>query len=115
MEILSPRTHLGPVRSKALQALVPRESRPDRVGPRITAMRETLALSKAQLADSVSLDRSSLTKIEKGDAGLDIAVAVVIAARYGFGLNFIYRGDLGDVPPDLRPRLLTNMVTYKAL
>jgi DNA-binding XRE family transcriptional regulator len=100
---------------KVLDSLIPRESRPDRVGPRITAMRETLGLSKAQFADSVSLDRSSLTKIEKGEAGLDIATGVTISELYGFGLDFIYRGDLSDVPQSHRPQLRVNMVMYRAM
>ena len=57
---------------KMANSLVPRESRPERVGPRVTALRETLALSKAELADSIGLDRSTLTKVEKGQTGLDI-------------------------------------------
>ena len=89
---------------------VPGPSRPDRVGPRVTALREAMALSRAQLADSIELDRSTLTKIEKGKTGLDIAKAVMIADKYGIGLNFIYRGDLSDVPERLRPRLLVEMV-----
>lgn len=100
--------------AKLANALVPSEARPERVGPRITAMRETLALSKAQLADSLGLDRSTLTKIEKGKTGLDIQHGITIAERYGFGLNFIYRGDVSDTPDRLRARLLVEMVAAKA-
>lgn len=98
----------------AFQKLVPTESRPERVGPRITAMRETMAMSKSQLADSIGLDRSTMTKVEKGEAGLDIRHGIAIAEFYGFGLDFIYRGDLSDVPEKHRQMLLVNMVTYKA-
>lgn len=100
--------------SHVLQRLIERESRPTRVGPRVTALRETLHMSKAEFADSISLDRSSLTKIEKGLAGLDIATGEMIATIYGFGLDFIYRGDLTDVPLSLRPELMVNMVRYRA-
>jgi transcriptional regulator with XRE-family HTH domain len=103
------------IAKKVMSQLIPRESRPERVGPRITAMRETLGLSKAQLADSIELDRSTLSKVEKAATGLDIAHGERIAALYGFGLDFIYRGDLSDVPLDLRPSLLVNMVTYGAI
>lgn len=95
-------------------ALVPASARPDQVGPRITALRETLALSKAQLADSLGLDRSTLTKIENGKTGLDIRHGITIAEKYGFGLNFIYRGDVSDTPDRLRARLLVEMVQAKA-
>lgn len=97
------------------ESMIDRESRPARVGPRITAIRETLAMSKAQFADSVSMDRSTLTKVEKGESGLDIALGERIAVLYGFGLDFIYRGDLNDVPQDLRPRIVLNLVTFRQI
>ncbi len=97
-----------------VSALIPRESRPERVGPRITALRETLHMSKAQFADSIGLDRSTLSKVEKAATGLDIAHGERIAAIYGFGLDFIYRGDLSDVPLEMRPSLLVNMATFRA-
>jgi DNA-binding XRE family transcriptional regulator len=98
---------------KIAEQLIERESRPDKVGARITALRETLCLSKAEFADTIALDRSSLSKIEKGTAGLDIASGERIAVIYGFGLDFIYRGDLSDVPQNLRPQLMVNLVTYR--
>ncbi len=92
--------------AKMASKLIERESRPDKVGPRITALREALAMSKAQFADSLGFNRSSLTKVEAGTMGIDIAVGERIAVLYGFGLDYIYRGDLSDCPRDLRPKLL---------
>lgn len=91
---------------RVMDMLILRESRPERVGPRITALREVLGLSKAEFADSLSVDRSSLSKIEKGKAGLDIATGELVANLYGFGLDYIYRGDLSDAPLSLRAELL---------
>ncbi|WP_186766736.1 helix-turn-helix domain-containing protein [Puniceibacterium confluentis] len=99
---------------KLVNALVPNESRPERVGPRISALRESMSVTKAQLADSIGLDRSTLTKVEKGQIGLDIAKGEAIAAIYGFGLDFIYRGDLSDVPDRYREKLLIQMIEYRA-
>lgn len=98
---------------KLAEKLIQRESRPSQVGPRITALRETIGLSKAQFADIVGVDRSSLTKIEKGEAGLDIAVGERIAVLYGYGLDFIYRGDLSDVPLESRDRLMVNLLSAR--
>lgn len=98
---------------KVLEKLMDRESRPTQVGPRVTAIRETLGLSKAQFADSIGLDRSSMTKVERGEAGLDIAVGERIAVLYGYGLDFIYRGDLSDVPQNDRPQLMVNLLTAR--
>ena len=100
--------------AKILSALIPKASRPDRVGPRITALREALPMQKGEFADSIELDRSTLTKIEKGDAGLDIAMGIKITTHYGVGLDFIYRGDLTDVPAAIRPRLMVELATYGA-
>lgn len=99
---------------RILSALVPRESAPAKVGPRITAFREALPLSKAEFADSIELDRSSLTKIEAGTAGLDIAVAERIAAVYGVGLDFIYRGDLSDLPSESRSRVVAELAAVRS-
>jgi len=109
------RAQLSPMRRNALEAILAPEMRPDRVGPRVTAMRETLRLSKAELADSIDLDRSSLTKIESGRMGLDLVKATRIADLYGFGLNYFYRADLSDVPLDLRSRLLNELLIANAL
>lgn len=82
------------------------------IARRIYAARESLRLSKAEFADSIEFDRSTLSKVEKADAGLDIAVAIRIATLYGIGLDFIYRGQLDDVPIALRPAVLSNMHAY---
>lgn len=103
------------MKAPKIESLLSPEMAPDRVGPRVTAMREALHLSKAQFADSVGLDRSALSRIEKGVDGLGIAKAMTIADLYRFGLNYIYRGDLADVPADIRPALLVELHTIGAL
>lgn len=90
------------------------EARPERVAPRLIALRETLSLSPSEFADSVGLDRSSLTKIEAGERGLPVGKAVAICNLYGVGLNYIYRGDLSDMRHDLRQRMMIALVTAQA-
>lgn len=94
---------------RMLSKLVPLEARPDRVGPRITALRSSLEMTKADFADSIQLNRSTLTKVEKGEMGLDIAKGLAISSLYGFGLDFIYRGELSDVPSHLRQKVLDHL------
>ncbi|WP_118136398.1 helix-turn-helix domain-containing protein [Oceanicella sp. SM1341] len=94
---------------KVLNHLIPNESRPERVGPRVTALREALGLTKAEFADSIELDRSSLTKIENGKKELTLRTAENIAVLYGVGMDFVYRGDLSDAPLDLRSRLIDGL------
>lgn len=99
--------------SKIAEKLISRESRPARVGPRVCAIRETLEMTKAQFADSIGLNRSSMTKIERGEMGLDIAMGERVSALYRFGLDFIYRGDLSDVPSALLPRVMQHLATQR--
>lgn len=112
MEFFSLNRQVAPMTSFT-SSLIERRSRPDQVAPRVYAVREHLKLNKAQFAEAIGVDRSSLTKIEKGAAGLDIAVAERIAALYGFGLDFIYRGDLDDVPISHRPSILSLMHNHR--
>lgn len=119
MEITSvAKTSIGadaaPMKTALVKILVERESTPMRVAPRITALREAHAMDKAAFADSIEFDRSTLSKVEKGKIGLDIAVAERISAIYGVGLDYIYRGDLSDLPLDLRPRVMVELVTARA-
>lgn len=113
MEIFSACSQSQPMK-KLVASLIERRSHPDQVAPRVFAIREHLGMTKSEFADAVGVDRSSLTKIEKGQAGLDIAVAERIATLYGFGLDFIYRGELGDVPQDQRPNILSLMYSHRA-
>ncbi len=76
-------------------------------------MRETLGLSMAEFADAIGLDRSTLTKIEKGKGGLDIKIGERIAQLYGYGLDYIYRGEMSDVPQNQRPQLMVNLLTAR--
>ena len=60
-----------------------------------------------------SLSKQLTAKIEKGEAGLDIAIAEKIALLFGFGLDFIYRGDLDDVPLGYRASILSLMHAHR--
>jgi len=90
------------------------EMHPDRVGERVTALREAMGKSKAQFADAIQLDRSTLTKVEAGSRGLDIAVGARIADMYGAGLDYLYRGVLTDVPESLRTTVLAEIHAARA-
>jgi transcriptional regulator with XRE-family HTH domain len=95
-------------------ALLSPEMHPDRVGQRITALRDSLLLSKAEFADNLELDRSTLTKVEAGKKGLDIAVGAKISDMYGVGLDFIYRGVISDLPIEMRPDVLTRLGSIRS-
>lgn len=100
---------IKPVKKLLAAAVLSPEMHPSRVGERVTALRMALGLSKAELADAIEYDRSTLSKVEKGDKGLDLIVGSKIAERYGFGLDFIYRGQLTDAPEEFRSRVISTL------
>jgi transcriptional regulator with XRE-family HTH domain len=106
MAELSIHSHVRGMKKMIAAAFLSSEMHPDRVGERVTALRMALHLSKAEFADALGLDRSSLTKIEAGKKGLDIVIGAKIAEMYGFGLDFIYRGQLTDAPEGQRSIVL---------
>lgn len=95
-------------------ALLAAEMHPDRVGERVSAMRNCLEMSKAAFADSIGLDRSSMSKVEAGTKGLDIVVGSRIADLFGFGLDYTYRGVLTDVPEKYRLRIMAEIHAARA-
>lgn len=111
---LSTSDHSAAMNRLIQAAVIAAEMHPDRVGERVTAMRVGLGFSKAGFADSIGLDRSTLSKVEMGKKGLDIVVAARIADLYGFGLDFTYRGLLTDAPEALRSRVLAEMHAARA-
>lgn len=78
---------------------------PALVGRRIEAIYTALGIKKAHFADAVGIDRSSFTKIVKGDKPLLPRDAWRIYQLYGVDLNFIYGGQLVGLPPNLSSKL----------
>ena len=76
------------------------------VARRLKALREALGLQKAEMADILGIDRSSYTKIEKGQKPLLPPYAFRIYELYGVDMNFIYLGQVGGLP-----NRLSSMVT----
>ena len=81
------------------------------VAPRLTALREALGLSKAEFSDMIEIDRSSYTKIEKGEKPLLPRQAYKIYERFGVDMNYIYLGQVGGVPQRLSKALTANLST----
>jgi len=79
------------------------------VAARLRALRESLELSKADFADAIGVDRSSYTKIEKGDKPLLPKTAYQIWKLYGVDMNYVYLGQIGGVPSDLSKKLMSHL------
>jgi DNA-binding XRE family transcriptional regulator len=73
---------------------LPETMRPDRVAPRVIAVREYVGVMKSEMADTLGVDRSTWTKIEKGERGLPLEAAYKMKLRYGVSLEFLYTGEL---------------------
>ena len=78
---------------------------PKQVGRRLLAICKALGMLKGHFADSVEIDRSSFTKMTKGEKPLLPPEAWKIYKRYRIDLNFIYGGHLDGVPEHLSRKL----------
>ena len=56
---------------------------------RVVAVREALGMGKGEFADSIGVDRSSWTKIEKGEKPLHADHAYRISERYSVPMDFL--------------------------
>ena len=82
---------------------------PVMVAPRLRAAREALGMSKAEFADRIGIDRSSYTKIEKGQKPLLPKDAQRIFQLYGIDMNFIYLGQVGGLPSRLSSKVMSHL------
>ena len=81
---------------------------PELVAQRLRYIRAAFDLDKASLADLVPVDRSSYTKIEKGEKALKPNWAFRIWELYGVPMEYIYRGALDNIPDKLRTTIMQN-------
>ena len=79
------------------------------VSRRLEALRDALGMNKAEFADLIEIDRSSYTKIEKGDKPLLPRQAFKIYERFGVDMNYIYLGQIGGVPQRLSSALTSSL------
>ena len=81
------------------------------VTPRLIALREALKLSKADFADSIGIDRSSYSKIEKANKPILPPTAHKIFQQYGVDMNYIYLGRLDTLPAHLSASITKNLTS----
>jgi transcriptional regulator with XRE-family HTH domain len=88
------------------------EIHPTRVAMRLQALREATGLGPSEFADSVNIDRSSYTKIEKGDKPLHQYMAYDIAVIYDVTMEYLYRGSTSDrdLPDKLAQAIRQNLI-----
>ena len=86
---------------------------PVAVGLRLQALRHYHGKTRAEFADSVSINATSYGRIEKGLKPLKADMAYRIAERWGVSMDFLYRGRLTELPGDLADNLMKNLTTPK--
>jgi DNA-binding XRE family transcriptional regulator len=88
------------------------EIHPTRVAMRLRALREATGCGPSEFADLVNIDRSSYTKIEKGDKPLHQYMAYDIAVVFGVTMEYIYRGATSDrdLPEKLAQAIRKNLI-----
>ena len=82
-----------------------------KVAERLVALRLALDLNKADFADQIGIDRSSYTKIEKGQKPLLVREASEIWRLYGVDMNYIYLGQIVGLPGILSSKVIKNLKT----
>ena len=82
---------------------------PDRevVAARLVAMRKSLAMTKAKLADEIECDRGTYGKYEKAQRDLTLQVAWRIHNLYGFTLDYLFDGKAHGIPGDKRDAVIS--------
>ena len=86
---------------------------PKAVGRRLKAARESTGLGPSEFADTVDIDRSSYTKIEKGDKPLKADMAFAISERWDFPMEFFYKGTLHGLPEQYSAIVIKNLTTLE--
>lgn len=82
---------------------------PTVVAPRLIALRESLGMNKVEFAARIGVDKSSYTKIEKGEKPLQTSAAYKIWQLWGVDLNFLYLGQIGGLPHRLSSTIITHL------
>ncbi|MCW1920844.1 helix-turn-helix domain-containing protein [Rhodobacter sp. KR11] len=82
---------------------------PSRVAPRIEAVRMAVGLNRSEFADRIDVDRSSFTKIADGKKPLLPRDAYKIFELWGVDMNFLYLGQIRDLPPSLSSKIVSHL------
>lgn len=76
------------------------------VASRVEAIRSVSGLSRDAFSKTFGLDPSSYSKLAQSKKPLKSEHAFAIADRWGVTMDFIYRGDLSRIEPEMRAKII---------
>ena len=85
---------------------------PEEVGHRLKAVRLHYGKTRAEFAGSVQIDATSYGRIEKGQKPLKADMAFRVAERWGVSMDFLYRGRLTELPPNLADSFMRHLTNH---
>lgn len=86
----------------------------DGVAARLDALREATNLDKGIFADTVGIDRSSYSKIIKGEKPLKAEMAYAVSVRWGVSMDYLYKGSLDGLPSNLSATIIAILTKREA-
>ena len=77
------------------------------VAARVEAVRRISQLTRDAFAKSIGLDPSSYSKVMNSTKPLKIEYGFNLAVRWGVTMDFVYRGDLSRMDPEMRNSIMS--------
>lgn len=77
------------------------------IGARLDALRAATGLEKGVFAESCGIDPSSYSKIIAGKKALKVEMGFAVSERWGVPMDYLYRGSLEKLPPNLASTIIT--------
>ena len=84
------------------------------VGLRLEALRAATGLEKRVFAATVGIDKSSYSKIIQGEKPLKAEMGYAVAMRWNVSMDYLYRGVLDGLPPNLSATIIANLTAREA-
>lgn len=84
------------------------------VARRLDALRAATGLDKQVFAATVGIDKSSYSKIIKGEKPLKAEMGYAVSVRWNVSMDFLYRGVLDGLPPNLSATIIANLTAREA-
>lgn len=83
---------------------------PEAIGDRLCMVRKAIGLTQEQFASSVGCPQGTFGQYEAGMRRPSVAVASRLYDRHRIGLNYLYLGDLSDLPYELSEAVRRQLV-----